>query len=468
MQNKLLFTISEIAHICRGVLCGNPVSGSSGISSISTDSRTDCGGSLFIALKGEYFDAHDFIDDAVSNGADAVCVSSSFTECHYLPESVPVLVVADTLEALQKLANANRKRFRGSVIGLTGSSGKTSTKEMLSEILGAHFGKDRVYATQGNTNNHIGVPLNLLRLRNTKHDAAIIELGTNHHGEIKALAAIAKPDIGVICSIGSAHIEFLGSIEGVAREKSALLKSLPSDGIAVFPSEDPGVEILRSAAAPRRCLTFSSSSSKADMRVEYLGGTATKSRFRLSPAEGHTHADVSWRIPGKFQAKNAAAAVLAGLAAGADFKEAAAALENVSLPGMRMKIVEQNAITWINDAYNANPDSMTAAIEWLREQNPDGKIILCLGDMLELGLHAVYFHKKVLSKARELFPQAFIAAVGPIMSQAANEMPELRAQTFKNSQSASNAVGKLLEKNTSILVKGSRGIKMENIIQSNS
>jgi UDP-N-acetylmuramoyl-tripeptide--D-alanyl-D-alanine ligase len=469
-MNNILFTYEELVKITGGKWSGT-VNPAAGIDFISTDSRKDCRNSIFFALKGENFDAHDYLDAAAANGAAAFCLSKNRVRGLKIPPGVPILIVKDTLEAYQALAHRHRKKLDLKLIALTGSSGKTSTKEILRTILLYAFGKDKVYATQGNTNNHVGVPQNLLSLNKT-HKYAIIEMGTNHPGEIEVLSKIAEPDMGIIVSIGNAHIEFFGNLDGVAKEKSAIFAKMRKSGTAVIPAEGSGSKILVTATEKFKTLRFGNeNATDADLSVKYLGGDMTGGSFELYWKNCELRKTVKWNLTGKHQAINAGAAVLAANAVGVSPELAAEALNNgVELPGMRMRIQKKDGITWINDAYNANPDSMRAGIEWLAEavsaNTDDFRIFVVLGDMLEMGESGPAEHNKILKLAADLIPQCMLIAVGPLMSNAAKDIginTDISLRDFPNSEEAAKYVKTKIRRNDIIFLKGSRGMKLEKI-----
>ena len=474
---KNLFTYEELEKFTGGKWSGAANTGA-GIDFISTDSRKDCRNSIFFALKGENFDAHDCLDAAAANGAASFCLSKSRMKGLEIPINIPVLIVKNTLKAYQTLAHHHRKKLDLKLIGLTGSSGKTSTKEILRAILVHAFGKDKVYATQGNTNNHVGVPQNLLSLTET-HKYAIIEMGTNHPGEIEVLSGIAEPDIGIVVSVGNAHIEFFGSLDGVAKEKSAIFAKMHKAGIAVIPAGGTGSQILDTATGKFKTLRFGNEkAADSDLSVKYLGGDMAGGSFDLYWKSCELRKTVKWGLPGKHQAINAGAAVLAANAVGVSPELAAEALNNgVEIPGMRMRIQKKDGVTWINDAYNANPDSMRAGIEWLAEAvaantSKESRIFVILGDMLEMGESGPGAHIEILKSAAELIPDCMLIAVGPLMSGAAKNIgfcqlrgcdPVRNVRNFPDSEAAAKYVKAKIRRNDVIFLKGSRGMKLEKI-----
>jgi UDP-N-acetylmuramoyl-tripeptide--D-alanyl-D-alanine ligase len=466
-----LFTFEEMEKASGGEWSGTVTPGT-GIDFISTDSRKNCSNYIFFALKGENFDAHDCLHAAAANGASALCVSKSRMKGLKIPGDIPVLIVEDTLKAYQALAHHHRKKLDLKLIALTGSSGKTSTKEILRAILVHAFGKDKVYATQGNTNNHVGVPQNLLSLTGT-HKYAIIEMGTNHPGEIEVLSRIAEPDIGIIVSIGNAHIEFFSNLDGVAKEKAAIFAKMHKSGTAIIPAEGPGTQVLTTATEKFKTLRFGNEKvADADLSVKYFGGDMAVSSFELYWKNCELRKTVKWHLPGKHQAVNAAAAVLAANTVGVSPELAAEALNHgVEIPGMRMHIQKKDGVTWINDAYNANPDSMKAGIEWLAEAvaantSRESRIFVILGDMLEMGEAGPSAHNEILKFATELIPQCMLIAVGPLMSAASKNIgirTDISLRDFPDSEEAAKYVKTKIKRNDVIFLKGSRGMRLEKI-----
>lgn len=423
------------------------------ISGVFTDTRQDGGGRLFLALSGENFDAHNFLPAAIAAGAAALCAAESKQSKLPSPSPVPVLLVDDPLRAYQKIARFHRNRFPElTVAGITGSVGKTSVKEMLRAIFTAAAGEEHVLYTVGNTNNQVGVPRNLLGL-GPEHRYAVIEMGTNHHGEIEPLSLCAQPRIALVNSIAPCHLEFLGSLAGVAREKGRIFAGLPADGTAVIPKACPEVEILVAAAAPRRVLRFGEGDG-CDAAARYLGGRLEGSSFELVFRSGESFR-IDWTLTGRHQAVNAAAAAAAALAAGIAPETIAEGLRNTRLPGMRSKITRlANDVTFLNDAYNANPGSMRAAFEHLAEFADPGKLVLLLGEMRELGEESEPAHREILTLAETMFPGARIVTIGPGFSRAGGK--EHYADAASARHVAAGAVP-----GTLVFAKGSRGIAVE-------
>ncbi len=466
-MSKILFTLDEIVAACGGKVARDGAGFKGTVSEVITDSRKDCANALFIPLKGETFDGHDFIAAAIANGANII-LSEPGKAPASLPMNVTVVEVADTTAAYQDLARCHRRRFPAlKVVAVTGSSGKTSTKEMMRAVFAAAYGADSVLATEGNTNNQVGVPQNLLRLTE-RHRVAVLEMGTNHHGEIAPLSRMAEPDVAVITFIGNCHLEHLGSLEGVAQEKSMIFSCLKPGGTAVIPISGNAQAVLEEKTVALKKYHFGNDSC-ADVSSRYLGGHLHGSTVELRFNALDQVVRFDWSLSGAHQAVNAAAAAAAALALGVSPENIAAGLADCHLPGMRMRITRRDdGTTWINDAYNANPDSMASCLKWLAEFADRENLTLVLGDMLELGKYSHSAQRRVLELARELFPLAAIYAVGKEMATAATAMPPEMAATIIFCPTAADAASCLKSQITpgqTILLKGSRGIKLETIEQ---
>ncbi|OVE80925.1 hypothetical protein BVY04_04545 [bacterium M21] len=446
MEN--LFTWEDLADVTRGEWL-NFATLREGILNISTDTRTIVEGDLFLALVGERFDGHEFIDTAIENGASAVLVSRP------IEATVPTLVVNDTLCAYHRLARYHRKRFPALLtVGITGSSGKTSSKEIIASVMRRHFGADYVLITEGNTNNQIGVPQNLLRLRE-HHRCAILEMGTNMPGEIEILRSLVCPNIAVLTNIGPVHLEGLGDLDGVAREKSAIFAGAQ---LAILPAEYAELPIV--AGQLPALVMRTGFSSTVDVQVELLSSNLHGSSF--ATYQDGCRAEVSWKLHGQHMAMNAAAAFAIGKHLFLDNKLLCKALSECEIPGMRMRISEHDGVTWINDAYNANPDSMRALIDWLVEVVDDSRQIrLVLGDMLELGPDSIQYHQDLLTCAKRRLPDAMIIGVGPCMAEAGKG---LDVTAFPGTEEASPALRSELPVGAIVALKGSRGMALEQLV----
>jgi UDP-N-acetylmuramoyl-tripeptide--D-alanyl-D-alanine ligase len=438
----------------QALLPGSKVVGERGLafSRVHTDTRTLQAGDLFVALKGERFDAHDFLDAARVSGAVAALASHGIAEA-----GLAGLQVADPLAALQALATAWRARHPLPLVGVTGSNGKTTVTQMVASILRAAYG-DAALATAGNLNNHIGVPLTVLRLRRT-HQAAVVELGMNHPGEIAELAAIAQPTVGLVNNAQREHQEFMHSVEAVARENGSVITALPADGVAVVPADDTYTPLWRELAAGRRLLTFGLDT-PADVRAS---ARWLVDHWQVSLATPAGPLDVSLHIAGRHNVKNAAAAAAAALAAGVPLEAVRQGLEAFTpVKGrsqVRPLLVHGQPRTLIDDSYNANPDSVRAAIDVLAELPRPRWLVL--GDMGEVGDQGPAFHAEVGRHAQAQGIETVWCA-GELMGHAA---AGTGARHFATVEALLAALPGEAPPFASALVKGSRFMKMERVVQ---
>ena len=443
----LEFLPEELAVFCNGVWNKVPETSFSGI---ETDSRKELSGKLFVALAGEKFDAHDFLDDAVAKGA-ALCVRRD--KVHLIPDGAAALVVDDTLKAYQDMASGHRRKMTAlKVAAVTGSVGKTSVKEMLRAIFISASGEDAVLATQGNTNNHIGVPQNLLRLTPDIR-YAVVEMGTSSPGEIAVLSRIARPDTAVVNSIAPCHLEKLIDLDGVAREKGDIFRCLSSEGTAIIPGDIEQSRILRLSAGSHTIQTFGDNAG-CDVTANFLRGDLSGSSFEL--VIGREHHIVEWQLTGRHQCRNASAAAAVALAFGIAPEVIAKGLANTTLPGMRGKVVKSGNATIFNDSYNASPASMAAVLKMVSESVTNQKVVLLLGTMLELGTNSKDEHRKTLLLARRLFPDAVICTVGDGFAGI-----EGSDHHYAVSTDAAEDIFRLTSQQVVIVAKGSRGTALE-------
>lgn len=424
------------------------------IQGVSTDSRTLQAGDLFVPLRGERFDGHDYLTQAVRHGA-AACLSEEVV----VGLSIPVIQVRDTLQALGDLAAAVRRRFDGPVVGITGTSGKTTTKEMLAAIL-ARTGPGLKSA--GNFNNLVGVPLTLFGLA-AEHRWAVIEMGMSARGEIARLAQIAAPRIGVITNVGAAHLEHLGGISGVARAKGELFIHLPPGGTAIVNADDPQIRQLPLANNVRRVLF--GAAPEAQIHASRIVAVDGSVHFTLHLPE--TEVPVRLPLPGRHNVQNALAAAAAAWVLGVPATEIAAGMESFrSCPG-RMELIElPGDLLILEDSYNANPLSMRAALDALSDLGRPGRRIAVLGDMLELGPAARDFHHEVgamaAGRADWLFTLGDLAreiAVGA----AAHGLPAERIVSTDTVEALVEKLRSVIKDGDRLLIKGSRGMRMERI-----
>jgi UDP-N-acetylmuramoyl-tripeptide--D-alanyl-D-alanine ligase len=415
---------------------------------VSTDSRSVSSNNLFVALRGERFDAHDFLNDVAAKGVAAVMVER-------VPSGlrVPALVVPDTRAALGDMARHWRSRFSLPVIGVTGSNGKTTVKEMIASILAAAFGRDDILATRGNLNNDIGVPLTVFRL-NAAYRAAVIELGMNHPGEIATLAAIAQPTVALVNNAQREHQEFMESVEAVAKENGAVIEALAAGGVAVFPADDPYASLWRGYAGARKCMTFGFSAD-ADVTCTYR---ANDFGSDLAVTAGALRFDVRLAAAGVHNVRNALAAAACALAIGVPAQAVVRGLEAFEPVNGRLqrKTARVGALV-IDDTYNANPDSVRAAIDVLAKAKAPR--VLVLGDMGEVGTQGKEFHEEVAAYAASKGIEHFFAT-GTL---AAHMAPH--AQHHQEFDALLQAVSAAVTPDATVLIKGSRFMKMERVVQ---
>ena len=425
-------------------------------SAVSTDSRTLAPGALFVALRGERFDGHRFLDAARERGAAAAMVDE---ESKSTAESVrlPLLVVGDTHVGLGRLAAAWRARFDIPLIAVTGSNGKTTVKEMIAAILRAHFGAGQVLATEGNLNNDIGLPLTLLNLREN-HRAAVIELGMNHPGETADLAAIASPTVALVNNAQREHQEFMKDVAEVAREHAAVFDALRPGGVAVVNADDEFAGYWRERVTGHGVRDFGT-----DRPAQVSGRHELAhfgSRIELRAPEGE--ATIELHASGRHNVLNACAAAASALAAGASLHAVAQGLAAFRPVGGRMqRLVARSGARLIDDSYNANPDSVRAAIDVLAAE--PGTRFLLLGDMGEVGERGPEFHEEIGRYARERGLDR-LYATGDLSRSAVEAFGE-GARHFADVESLIAAARKDIVANTSALVKGSRFMRMERVVQ---
>lgn len=432
------------------------------IQRLHTDTRTLQPGDCFVALKGEKFDGNDYVAEAAAKGAAAALVSR-IENPSALPEGFGLVEAEDTLIALQKFAADYRARLSVRVVGVTGSSGKTSTKEMTANVLRQHY---KTHATQGNLNNHIGVPRTLLSLEE-EHEFAVVEMGMNHPGELKPLVNMAAPEIGIITNVGSAHIEFFKDPAGIALEKSEMIANLPNNGVAVLNADDPWTAVIRARTHAR--VVLAGLSSQAEWRAENLEVTTRGIRFDLR--HGTNKASVTLPLYSRPMVVNALLAAAAGGCCGVSFEEIVRGLETVQLPAQRMEVSRTPEGRWIiNDAYNANPDSMRAALQSLKEFPAAGRKIAVLGSMGELGDRATELHRQV-GEAAEKANLDLLIVLGPNahdLQQGAQDAGMKREKILlchKPEQALVALKTHFSGDEDCVLVKGSRFMQLEKLVQ---
>ena len=423
------------------------------IKNISTDSRTARQGDLFVALRGEKFDGHEFVTEILKKGALCAIVDRKFTPV----PGCAVIVVDDTTKALGHIAGFYRRKYSIPVLAVAGSNGKTTIKEMIAAVLRRKY---RVLSTKGNLNNHIGVPQTIFQLRNS-HEIAVVETGTNHFGEVKYLCEILQPTHGLITNIGGEHLEFFGDIEGVAREEGELFNYLAKKGTA-FVNADDG-RVRRGAEKVKRKLTYGFSVQNSATKGTLLG-VDSKGCFKFSArTKGKRTVTVQLKVPGRHVMENALAAVSVGMEFNVAAREVGTALEKFSAVAKRMEVFTIAGVKVLDDTYNANADSVISALRTLQSLKVTGRKIVVLGDMRELGTSSEGEHRKVGQAAGELGFDCLLTY------GADSKFIDVEAGTdhkhhFAAQDELSQYLCELICPGDAVLVKGSRGMKMENVV----
>jgi UDP-N-acetylmuramoyl-tripeptide--D-alanyl-D-alanine ligase len=431
----------------------------------SIDSRTIAAGELFFAVRGERMDGHDYVEAALRNGAVAAVVSrawkpsdevGSVDPCKLLwvPENGPPPNAEDNvLVAMQRLANHVRRAWGKRVIGITGSAGKTTTKEAVATVLSAQFA---VLRSAGNLNNHFGVPLQLLRLE-PEHEVAVIEMGMNHAGEIAALARIAEPNWGVVSNVGPVHLEFFpDGIDGIARAKKELVDALPDDGLAFLNADDARVRAMGDGLGSRAVLYGVGAG--AEFRAEDLVEAGIEG-VRFTVKTGHESAPVSLQLLGRHNVHNALAAIAVGYRSGMKLAQCAAAVAELRPSEKRGSLVEWRGATIVNDCYNSNPAALDAMVEALLAMTPGlgGRRIVIAGEMLELGPAAEELHAACGARMREKAVDVVIGVRGVAAA--------FGGQFFDTPAAAGEWMFRELREGDVVLLKASRGVKLEGALE---
>ena len=453
-----MFSLREaFGWLSDGVLSGR---GDEAVSAVSTDSRRCQPGDLYVALRGERFDGHDFVADVVANGVRAVVVERRLPALDPVVPPVAALIVSDCRQALGRIAGGWRNRFGLPLIAVTGSNGKTTVKEMIAAILRAHVGNDAAFATRGNLNNNVGVPQTLLGLH-AGHRAGVVELGMNHPGEIAWLAALSRPTVALVNNAQREHQEFLSGATATAYENGAVFGALATDGVAVFPGDDVCAPIWRDLAGARPVLAFGLDPHRFEVAA---APDATPARFeaRIGP----DHVTVALAIAGRHNVRNALAAAACCRAIGVPAATIAAGLGRFTPASGRLQRRRgPGGIALIDDSYNANPDSVRAAIDLLADE--PGPRMLILGDMGEVGAQGPAFHREVGEYARDRAIDE-LCAVGQACAETARGFGD-RGQHFPSVDALLAAFAvegeALLRGAGTVLVKGSRFMRMERVVR---
>jgi UDP-N-acetylmuramoyl-tripeptide--D-alanyl-D-alanine ligase len=446
-------TLSQIAQFAGASLASGA---ESVVTNVSSDSRTIKPGELFVALSGENFEGHDFVEAAAKAGATGALVD--MTWAGNVPDNFALLRATDTLQAYQGLAANYRRSLALKVLAITGSNGKTSTKDFAGSILARRF---RVTKTQGNFNNHVGLPRTILQAT-SDDEVAVWELGMNHPGEIAALAKIAAPDAAIVTNIGVAHIEFMGSREAIAREKGALAEAIEPQGTVILNADDPFSEGI---AARTRAKVILAGTTAGTVRAIELGQSAEGAEFTIVEAGHRCRAKLP--VAGSHMVQNALLAVAAGRAFGLSIEECAAGLAAAPLTKARLQIREIGGIQFLDDSYNANPDSMKAALRTLVELHTDGKRIAVLGEMRELGAESERGHREVGETAATLGVNQLITIgkAAEAIAEAARTAGLEKVSPARTTGDAARLLGEVAEPGDLVLIKGSRGARTEQVIE---
>jgi len=446
--------LSQIAQLAGGSI-------SSGdqtvvVNKVSTDSRTLKSSELFVALRGENFDGHNFVESAAQIGAVGAIVESTWNG--EIPKNFALIRAKDTLQAYQDLAANYRKSLTLKVVAITGSNGKTSTKDFTAAVLAHRF---RVTKTEGNFNNHVGLPRTILEATSAD-EIGVWEIGMNHPGEIATLAKVAAPDVAIITNIGVAHIEFMGSREKIAEEKAALAEAVGADGTIILNADDLFTKTIASRVRRKVILAGTNSGSIQAAEITQSG---TGTDFTILEGAHRCRAQLS--VPGLHMVQNALLAVAAGRAFGLSLEECAAELVAAPLTRARSQIKDIGGVQFLDDSYNANPDSMKAALRTLVELDADGKRIAVLGEMRELGDQSERGHREVGETAAALKIDQLIAIgdIAAAIADAAGQAGLRKTTIVKSTSEAAEVLGEIAAPGDLVLIKGSRAARTEEVIE---
>jgi len=446
-------TLSQIAQLAGASLSSGD--GRAIINKVSTDSRTIRPGELFAALRGENFEGHDFVEGSAKAGATGALVD--FNWAGSVPNNFVLLRVSDTLQAYQTLAANYRRSLPLKVLAITGSNGKTSTKDFAASVLARRF---RVTKTEGNFNNHVGLPRTILEAT-SEDEVAVWEIGMNHPGEIAALSQVAAPDAAIITNIGVAHIEFMGSREAIAKEKGALAEAVAPQGTVILNADDSFSEGI---AARTRAKVVLAGTIRGSVRAIEIRQSAEGSEFTI--VEGAHRCRAQLPVAGSHMVQNALLAVAAGRAFGLSVEECAAGLAAAPLTKARLQIKEIRGVQFLDDSYNANPDSMKAALRTLVELDVQGKRIAVLGEMRELGSESERGHREVGETAAMLGVNHLITIgdAAELIAEAARTAGLDKVSSARSTAEAAKLLGEIAEPGDLVLVKGSRAARTEEVI----
>lgn len=446
--------LSQIAQLAGGSLssCDRTVV----VDKVSSDSRTIKRGELFVALCGENFDGHNFVEATAIAGAAGAIVDSNWKG--NVAENFALIRAKDTLQAYQQLAANYRKSLKLNVVAITGSNGKTTTKDFAAAVLARRF---RVTKTHGNFNNHVGLPQTILEAT-SQDEVAVWEIGMNHPGEVATLAKVAAPGVAIITNIGVAHIEFMGSLEKIAEEKGALAEAVGTEGTVILNADDP---FSKGIAARARAKVILAGTTAGTIRASEVNQRGSATDFTI--LEGAHRCRAQLPVPGLHMVQNALLAVAAGRVFGLSLEECAAALVAAPLTKARLQVKEIRGVQFLDDSYNANPDSMKAALRTLVELDVEGQRIAVLGEMRELGDESERGHREVGETAAALKVDHLIAIgnVAASIAEAAKRAGLENSSTVASTAEAAELLAQLATPGDLVLIKGSRLARTEQVIE---
>jgi len=446
--------LTQIAEFAGGILSSGD--GTVVIEKISTDSRTLKRGELFVALRGENFDGHNFVESAAKLGAAGAVVDANWKG--KIPKDFALIRVEDTLAAYQKLAAGYRRSLSLKVVAITGSNGKTTTKDFAASVLARRF---RVTKTEGNFNNHVGLPRTVLEAT-ARDEVGVWEIGMNHPGEVAALASVAAPNVAIIANIGVAHIEFMGSREAIAAEKGALAEAVSPEGTVILNADDSA---MKKIAARTRAKVIFAGTTGGTIRAGEISQSGSGTDFTI--LEGAHHCRAQLPVPGLHMLQNALLAVAAGRVFGLSLEDCAAGLAAAPFTKARLQIREIHGVHFIDDSYNANPDSMKAALRTLMELETDGKRVAVLGEMKELGSESEHGHREV-GETAATFKLDYLIAIGGVaaaIAEAAERAGLKESAVVRSTSEAADLLGEITAPGDLVLIKGSRAARTEEVIE---
>jgi UDP-N-acetylmuramoyl-tripeptide--D-alanyl-D-alanine ligase len=447
--------LSQIAQFADGwISCGDETVV---IEKVSTDSRTLKPGELFVALRGENFDGHNFVESVAKRGAAGAIVGSTWDG--KIPKNFALIRTNDTLQAYQQLAGNYRKSLTLNVVAITGSNGKTSTKDFTAAVLARRF---RVTKTEGNFNNHVGLPRTILQAT-SGDEVSVWEIGMNHPGEIAALAKLTAPDVAIITNIGVAHIEFMGSREKIAEEKGALAAAVGTQGRVILNADDPFTSNIAARAHGKVILAGITA---GNIRAGEISQSGIGTDFTL--LEGAHRCRAQLPVPGLHMVQNALLAIAAGRAFGLSLEDCAAGIIAAPLTKARLQIKDVGGVQFLDDSYNANPDSMKAALRTLVELDADGKRIAVLGEMHELGDESERGHREVGETAAALKIDHLIVigdAAATAIAGGARHAGLQKTDVVNSTSEAAELLNEIAGPGDLILIKGSRASRTEQVIE---